>query len=82
MTDLHTKAAKCEFQAHESSVIRDNIVFGVHDTRIKERLLREADLTLACALGVCRAAETNNHKLDTMGLHTHSNTRYAHTEKK
>ena len=50
VTDLCTKAAKCEFQAHESDMIRDKIVFGVHDTRIKERLLREADLMLARAL--------------------------------
>ena len=43
VTDLRTKAAKCEFRAQESDMIRDKIVFGVHDTRIKERLLREAD---------------------------------------
>ena len=81
VTDLGSKAAKCEFQAHESSVIRDKIVFGVHDTRFKERLLREADLTLACALDVCRAAETNNHKLDTMGRHTHTQIHAMHTQK-
>ena len=42
MTDLRTKAAKCEFQAHESDIIRDKIVFGVHDTRIKDMMLRRA----------------------------------------
>ena len=29
-----------------SDMIRDKMVFGVRDERIKERLLREADLTL------------------------------------
>ena len=48
-------------------MIRDKIVFGVHDTRINERLLREADLTLARALDICRAAETRKHQMDTMG---------------
>ena len=74
VTDLRTKAAKCEFLAHESDMIRDKIFFGVHDTRIKERLLREADLTLARALDICRAAETSKHQMDTMGA-AHSNTR-------
>ena len=48
-------------------MIRDKIVFGVHDTSIKERLLREADLTLAKALNVCRAAETSKYQMDAMG---------------
>ena len=42
VTDLRTKAANCEFQAHESDIIRDKIVFGVHDTRIKDMMLRKA----------------------------------------
>ncbi len=48
-------------------MIRDTIVFGVHDARAKERLLREADMTLARALDVCRAAKTNKHQIDTIG---------------
>ena len=68
MADLRTKAAKCDFQTHESDMIRDKIVvFGVHDTRIKEMLLREADLTLARALDVYRAAETIKRQMDKMG---------------
>ena len=47
LTDLRTKAVKCDFQTHESDMIRDKIVFGVHDTRIKERLLREAGCAYA-----------------------------------
>ena len=67
VTDLRTKAAKCDFQTHESDMIRDKILFGVYDTRIKERLLREVDLTLERALDVCRAEETSKHQMDTMG---------------
>ena len=59
VTDLRSKAAKCEFGTFESDMIRDKVVFGVRDERIKEKLLREADLTLNKALDVCRAAETS-----------------------
>ena len=59
---------------------RDKIVFGVHDTRIKERLLREADLTLARVLDVCRAAETSKYKMDTMGA-AHTQINAMHTQK-
>ena len=80
VTDLRTKAAKCEFRDQESDMIRDKIVFGVHDTRIKERLLREADLTLARALDVCRAAETSKHQMDAMGT-AHAQIHAVHTQK-
>ena len=59
---------------------RDKIVFGVHDTRIKERLLREADLTLARALDVCRAADPSKHQMDTMGA-AHTQIHAMHTQK-
>ena len=81
MTDLRTKAAKCDFQTHESDMIRDKIVFRLHDTRIKERLLREADLKLARALDVCRTAETSKHQMDTMVV-AHTQMHIMHTQKK
>ena len=80
VTDLRTKAAKCDVQTHDSDMIRDKIVLGVHGTRIKERLLREADLTLARALDVCRAAETIKHQMDTMGA-THTQMHAVYTKK-
>ena len=49
-------------------MIRDKVVFGVRDERIKERLLREADLTLNKALDVCRAAETSKQQIEAMGV--------------
>ena len=68
VTDLRSKAAKCEFGTFESDMIRDKVVFGVRDERIKERLLREADLTLNKALDVCRAAETSTQQIEAMGV--------------
>ena len=58
---------KCEFGTFESDMIRDKVVFGVRDERIKERLLREADLTLNKALDICRAAETSKQQIEAMG---------------
>ena len=47
-------------------MIRDKIVFSVNDEHVKERLLRESDLSLARALDVCRAAETTRAQLKVM----------------
>ena len=47
ITELKTRAKSCEFGDQHDSMIRDRIVFGVSDTRLKEQLLRESsDLTL------------------------------------
>ncbi len=42
------------------------MVFGIRNGRVKERLLREADLTLERALAICRAAETSLAQLQTI----------------
>ena len=68
MTDLRSKAAKCEFGTFESDMIRDKVVFAVRDERIKERLLREADLTLNKALDICRDAEISEQQIEAMGV--------------
>ena len=45
-------------------MIRDRIVFGVSDTRLKERLLRESsDLTLEKAASLCRTAKASKNQL-------------------
>ena len=41
-------------------------MFGVADMRVKERLLREAGLTLAKALDICHAAEASKVKMRVM----------------
>ena len=56
--DLRTHANTCEFGDDTDNMIRDKIVFGVTDSRIKERLLREPDLTLVKCWDICHAAES------------------------
>jgi len=44
-------------------MIRDHIVFTCQDVRLKERLLGEADLTLAKAITLYRAAEATREQI-------------------
>ena len=66
VTELKVKAALCEFSDQRDLLIRDKIVFGVRDERVKERLLRESDLTLQKALDICRAAEATKEQVQAM----------------
>lgn len=67
VTELKTKAKACEFGDQLDLMIRDRIVFGVRDVRMKERMLRDSpDLTLQKAVDMCRAAETTQAQMKTM----------------
>lgn len=62
---LKTIAASCEFGDLKDSLIKDRIVCGVQDRRVKDRLLREDNLTLVKAVDICKAAEmTDKHLRD------------------
>ena len=41
-------------------------MFGVEDIRVKERLLRESDLTLEKALDICHATEASKEQMKVM----------------
>ena len=57
VTDLKLKARTCNFGDLRDSMIRDQIVFGVHDKKVRERLLREPELKLADAIKIGNASE-------------------------
>lgn len=57
LTDLKLKAQTCNFATLRDSMIRDQIVFGVVDRKVRERLLRETDLTLEGAIRICQACD-------------------------
>ena len=46
VTDLKRRAEYWNFGAIKDSLIRDQIVVGINDPKLRERLLRETDLTL------------------------------------
>ena len=66
VNDLRILLGSCEYGDQKEKNLRDRIVFGVADTRVKERLLRESDLTLTKALDICHAAEASKVQLKTM----------------
>lgn len=57
LTDLKLKAQTCNFSDLKSSMIRDQIVFGIYDKKVRERLLRETELKLEDAVKICHANE-------------------------
>ena len=54
VTDLRRRAEYCEFG---DSLIRDQIMVGINDHKLRERLLRETDLSLEKAIKLCRITE-------------------------
>ena len=64
ITELKTRARSCEFGDQHDSMIRDRIVFGVRDSRLNERLLRESsELTLEKAASICRVGEARSSQV-------------------
>ena len=58
-TALHKLAEGCDFQTiTPDEILRDRLVFGVKDAKVRERLLRETKLTLAKTDEICHAAES------------------------
>lgn len=70
LTDLKQKSKDCEFGTMESDMIRDKIVFSTTDQRLKERLLREVNLTLEKTVDICRAAEAAKTQIQAMAEQT------------
>ena len=66
VNDLRILLESCWYGDQKEKNLRDRIVFRVADTRVKERLLRESDLTLTKALDICHAAEASKVQLKTM----------------
>ncbi|KAK8767070.1 hypothetical protein V5799_006149 [Amblyomma americanum] len=56
--DLKKQAAQCNFEGLHDSMIRDQIVFGTNNSKLREKMLREKGLTLLKAEEMCRVAES------------------------
>ena len=54
LLDLRNKAKTCEFGTLQDSLIKDRIVCGIDDKSIRERLLRDSDLTLEKAIDIVK----------------------------
>lgn len=65
LTALRLKAQFCGFGTLKDSLVRDQIVFGVEDKKLRERLLRETDLSLEAAIKICHANELSQKHIKT-----------------
>ena len=63
VTILKTLSDTCEFGNLKESLIRDRLVFGILDNSVRERLLRDPELTLQTAIERVRSAELTNAQL-------------------
>lgn len=63
LTDLRLKAQSCNFMMLRDSMIRDQVVFGVEDKKLRERLLRETELTLEVAVRICQVSELSQKQV-------------------
>lgn len=66
VTELKLVTKTCNFGTLRDSLIRDRIVCGNNSTVMRERLLREKDLTLGRWVQLCRAAEHSRENIWTL----------------
>ncbi len=66
VTELKLIAKNCNFDSLEDELVRDRLVYGTNSERVKERLLREEELTSVRALKICRVDEQSNKQLKAM----------------
>ena len=65
LTQLKKSASMCEFEETDN-MIRDKIIFDMKEQGLKERLLREKDLSLLKTVTMCRAAEVTQKEVKSM----------------
>ena len=57
MTQLKKLSSDCEFREIKNSLLKDIVVIGVTDDSLRERMLREPNLTLERAIALGQSAE-------------------------
>ena len=63
-TALRKLAEGCEFHTiTPEEILRDRLIFGIRDAKVRERLLRESQLTLKKTDEICRASESTAAQL-------------------
>ncbi|KAI5755975.1 hypothetical protein M8J77_021076 [Diaphorina citri] len=64
VTSLKLKAKTCEFGTLEDGLIRDRIICGIKNTKMKQRLLQEKDLSLEKTVEMLRIQEVTQKQVD------------------
>lgn len=60
------KVKTCEFGTLHDSLIKDRIVCAIDNNSVRERLLRNTELTLEVAINTMRATERSKTKIETL----------------
>ena len=63
VTSLKILAANCEFGSIEESLIKDMLVLGVNDKKLRENMLLDPELTLEKAISMAKANERTKEEL-------------------
>ena len=58
VSELHSLAKFCNFEATLDNMLRDRIVCGINNRKIQQRLLAEKTLTLAKTIELAQGLET------------------------
>lgn len=67
-TDLRILSGNCGFDAiMPDEILCDRLVFGIQDDKVRERLLRESNLTLSKTDEICCAAESMAAQMKIVG---------------
>ena len=73
-TSLRKLAGGCDFESiTPDEVLRDRLVFGIRDSKTRERLLREPALSLKRTDEVCHAAESMTSQMKLVEDHQGAN---------
>ena len=72
VTRLKNKVKSCEYESVDDTV-RDKFVFSIRDLDVRERLLRDENLTLEKAICMARASEASKEQIKDMAPKEHSN---------
>jgi len=62
MVDLKIVASTCHFSAMWDSLVRDRIICGICDAKIREDLLKAPDLALDKCINACRASTLSKER--------------------
>ena len=83
VTELRVIAKNCALEEiTPDEILRDRLVLGVRDEKVRERLLRINDLTLSKASDICKAAEQTSQQLKLIATGTYESVGAVRTEQK
>jgi len=72
VTSIKKQAMDCEFNELKDSLVRDVIVLGVKDSRLRERMLRESNLSLEKAIRLRHSAEETTKHVEALQKEEHA----------